>query len=245
MSQVAFIHIPKTGGTYIGQSRCSEFNFPPPISPIVYYNHVMVVRDAQNGPPLWMKKTPNDYRFIPKSALNNMFVFSIVRHPFTWLVSGARHWRHIPPTKGEMPERSTVFAFAEWIKKLADTPHAEWPSSGLIFRQLWADDGEMVVDWLARNETLDDDLRELAQMQGLKYEQCPRVRVGETGNPWAYYDDRLADIVSIVWQREMVLFGYKPMDPKPHVEAAVIGKKVRSKNISYDINTDSITWKRG
>src|SRR5210317_1562443 len=86
---LAYIHIPKTGGTYIGQLETTS---NPVIWPLRYLGHVAIVANTDYPNYLYYPRDPeNSHRTVMKNILQQYFVFSTVRNIFSWLVSYAGH----------------------------------------------------------------------------------------------------------------------------------------------------------
>ena len=96
-------------------------------------------------------------------------------------------------------------------------------------------------DWVARQETLDDDLREMTEFLGLDYHRREPQRVEKHDDYRKYYDDSLIDLVYQTWGRELDLFGYN--FDQVDISSALLGNHVDEtikKSIHYDWSTDKL-----
>lgn len=238
-TKVGFVHIPKTGGTYVAQKEggISDSVSNSVISPIIYYNHVIfsATPDIPNPKLEWGN-------LVPKKDISELYMCSIVRNPYSWLVSGAIHWGAVPRPDGGIPSLSDREQFSLFIKTLCNKRCTSWPSCGLIFRQLWSDDGDLIFDWISRTETLDRDLETLAKMKGLKYVRAPKMRVQGVSDYRIYYTDALVEIVANTWKRDFMLFGYGFDKMEADMPKALIKNEVTSENRSlrYDFYSDTL-----
>jgi len=238
----AYIHIPKTGGTYLAQREGSA---RPVIQPLKYLGHRAVIH--QDGIPnyIYYPHDPVGSEWtISKSALWRYFVFCCVRNPFDWLVSYAGHaagWNPAYRNADHYDYQVASKGFDYLVRTIADREQP-WPSRKFIFFQMFASDADLIVDWIARTETLDQDLSAIARRLGVRYARKPRQRVGVRRDYRSYYDDGLIDLVSSIWSREMELFGYH-FEGWNDQDAILIGKvpRARKKTVHYDIRRDEMT----
>ena len=200
MKQLLFLHVPKVGGNYIGAT----------LEGIDYTGNHFVYIDKEylkqpSFPPkpagvnkLWFNFAEEDIEIAVKSK---QLVFGSVRNPFDWLVS---YWHVIPDGRG-------TNNFSVFIKTIADRIET-WPSKKLIFFPFFANDGRFLLDFVIRQESLDDDLNWLcSRFKGLKYKKSERVKVSanrEFKDYRKYYSTELIDIVNKTWKRELDLYGY-------------------------------------
>lgn len=203
----AFLHIPKTGGTYLVQLE-SDNN--PVISPLKYLGHHWVVRSLRRLDPVYPPQGFRPTFVLDKGTLRPYFVFTTVRNPFSFLVSYMWHAGGLNP-KYHDPDHYD-FANArkgfEYLLKTIVNRDEPWPSRKLIHAQLFCDDGDLIVDWINHNESLDDDLKLMAELLGVNYRQREPQRVGRADDYRSYYTDDLIDLVKNTWGRELMLFGY-------------------------------------
>lgn len=84
MSNIVFLHVPKTGGTYTRYEHKKNLS---PIHPIKNLGHVFISENKVDVPSL----SKASIKYMPRSELKNKFVFTNVRNIFEWLVSWAGH----------------------------------------------------------------------------------------------------------------------------------------------------------
>jgi hypothetical protein len=206
--RLAYIHVPKTGGTYLAQL---ESDSRPVLSSLRYLGHTYVV-DGEGIPnPLY---SPRDAErcgwVVPLREVERYCVVSTVRNVFDWLVSYASHaggWnpRYRNPDHYDFEAANRSFDYL--IRSLADREQP-WPSRKLIHCQLFCSNGRLVTDWINRNDSLEDDLGALASRMNVSYRPRPRQRVGKRKDYREYYTPELVDLVYRTWGRELRLFGH-------------------------------------
>jgi len=239
----AFIHIPKSGGTYLAQLETDKQSV---IYPMKYLGHCCVVNKKisipEDFPPKvgYKNKTKYDQRWL----VNGYYVFSIVRNIFDWLVS---YWGH---AGGHNPKyRSTNHydyevaqkGFEYLVKTIANRED-KWPSRKFIHFAIFSYHGDLIVDWINRTENLDEDLKALAKYKNLSYSRKEKQRLGVRKRDYkSYYNDELIELVYKTWGRELKLFGYtfEGLD----IENAILKRKIESSqkdNIKYFWEKDKL-----
>jgi hypothetical protein len=204
----AHIHIPKTGGTYIGQRESTR---KPVIWPVKRLGHIAVVHDKEFPNQIYYPHNRDRwYHTILLEDLKRYVAFATVRNPFTWLVSYAAHaggWNPRYLNVEHYDYENAQKGFEYLIKTIAnrETP---WPCRKFIFFQVFCSNGELAVDWITRTETLDNDLEDLARFTGVNYAQSERQRTSGIQDYRAHYNAALVELVSETWGRELDLYGY-------------------------------------
>jgi len=214
-NKMAYIHIPKTGGSYLGQL---ESDLKSVISSTYFLGHTYVVDKAGVPNPIYY---PRDLKHSKKNvillrAIERYLVVSTVRNIFDWLVSYAGHaggwnsrYRDIEHYDFEAANKSFDFL----VKTIANREDL-WPNRKFIHCQLFCNNGQLVSDWINRMETLDDDLVALAAMAEVTHNPRPKQRVGNRRDYRKYYTDSLVELVYETWGRELKLFGYDFENPE-------------------------------
>ena len=205
----AFLHIPKTGGTYLTQW---ESNGRPVLSPMRYIGHYYVADHEEDVNPLYEGYDAENARLtvIRKNDIADNVIFATARNPFSWLVSYTSHAGGWNPryTNREHYDFAHASRGFDYMLKVIASREDLWPNRKFIHCQLFSSGGDLIVDRLNRSETLDDDLAEMAGSMKIRYRRSPRQRVGGQNDYRQYYTDALTDLVSDTWGRELRLFGY-------------------------------------
>jgi hypothetical protein len=237
-ARFCFIHIPKTGGTFVTQYENSRRSV---IFPIRNLGHATVV--DPDWEMLWDVPAPfGEANAIPRADLDGSLVFSNVRNLFPFFVSYFHHAAgHIE--KYRNPHHYDFAAanrgFDYLLKAIADRDMV-WPSRRFVHHQLFAQpSGAAVVSWLNCTASLDMNLHEMAQVFGLRYREGKPQRVGPPGDYRSYYTDALADLVHLTWKREIDLFGFEFDEPRCGFMPAAMTARVKARK--YVLRDDRLS----
>lgn len=200
--KLAFVHIPKTGGTYVGKI-ISKFD-------IKYFGHVCVIDDEKKKPSIY-PPGKGMARTTTYSETDKYYVFTVVRNIFDWLVSYAGHaggWNPSYHDLNHYDYDNSNKGFDYLVKSIANRGDGIWPNRKMIFFQLFCDNGKLIADRILRTETLNADLSRLASDFNFTHEKESKQRVGGHNDYRTYYNDSLIEIVQNTWERDLKLFGY-------------------------------------
>jgi hypothetical protein len=227
-ARVCFVHIPKTGGTFVAQSENREGAI---ISPMQNLNHSTVVDPdwelLHDVPPPF-----GEANAVPLSELDGRVVFSNVRNIFSFFVSYFHHAAgHVERYCNKHHyDFSIAHRGFEYLIETISERDLIWPSRKLVHYQLFAQpSGASIIDWINCTATLESDLSAMAHHFGLIFRPGKPQRQGPCADYRSYYTDRLADIVIKTWNRELNLFGfdfdrpeskYTPLELAARVKAA-------------------------
>jgi len=219
---IGHLHTPKTGGTYVNHLMD---NFPH-----VNFSHV-VVRETRND-----KWCPVGLVPIKPNKINGYYIFATVRNPLEFLIS---YYHHVLGNMGsdniEHYDYEEAQKGFENLVTIIINREDKWPSKKFLFPNLFNQDGHIVVDWVNRNETLDDDVSSLCSKFGLVHIPKAKKRTSNKNKSEQYYTQELLNKVSKTYWREMDLFGYENFNIKiPKVNLY----SFKTSNLRYDYLTD-------
>ncbi len=226
-AKLCFVHIPKTGGSFVGQTENSNEAI---VFPIRNLGHSTLVNENWelicDVPPPYGRESA-----VPLSTLDGHVVFSNVRNPFSFLVSYLHHaGGHVggyhDPHHYDFSIANKSFDYL--IKTICDRDSV-WPSRKFIHYQLFSQpSGVSIVNWINCTATLDRDLHAMAQHFSVGLRAGKPQRGGLRVDYRRYYTDVLADIVSKTWSREIELFGFQFDQPQSRYSPLELAERARS-----------------
>lgn len=224
--RIAFVHLPKTGGTYLLRSL-------PQSGPMLNLSHCVIRRtksDAWCPVGLWPHSP---------SLISGFFVFSTVRNPLNLLVSYYHHalgfGKHL--NLNHYDHENAKRGFRYLVETIMNRDDA-WPSRKFLYPQLFDQEGNCITDWINRTEELDADVQQMCAHQGLTFEQQEPERVSPKGSFDDYFDDELIQRVSDHYHREMRIFGY---DGREVVTPSYNLKPFDKSKLRYDYLSDELS----
>ena len=236
-AKLCFIHIPKTGGTYVSQYENFDRSV---VFPLRSLGHATVV--DPDWRLFWDVPAPfGEAQAIPRACLHGSIVFSNVRNPFSFFVSYLHHAagsieQYRNPHHYDFLAASKGFDYL--LKTIADRD-AIWPSRKLLHYQLFAQpSGAAVVSWLNCMASLDSHLHAMVEAFGLQYRHGKPQRVGPPGDYRTYYTDELTDLVYRTWKREIDLFGFE--FDKPRTRYTPLELTERTRAMKYALAADQL-----
>jgi hypothetical protein len=196
LPKIGHIHVPKTGGSYTGSLR-KQF-------PHVSFNHVVVRSDRSDS---WC---PVGMTPISPKKIKGYYIYSTVRNPLLFLIS---YYHHVLGNKGF--ENTNHYDYLEAVKGFENlvnviiSRESIWPSKKFLFPNLFDQSGNIVANWVNRNEVLDEDLSNLLNSFHIHHVPIEKKRVSKKNPPESYYSTELLDKVEETYKREIEFFGYK------------------------------------
>ena len=180
MHRLFYLHIPKTGGKYIDE----------------------VFKDYNNYTNL-------GHKGLPKSSPD--INFSTVRNPFSLLVSWYFHRFGNQIGLDGCVSIFKMKSFEDFIKKFCDVDFG-WLSCrqktrNFIFWQMF-DRDHCMVDYVLRNEYLDEALSDFCSKFDIKPNLGRKVNVSEHKDYRTYYTDELRELVNKKCKKELNIFSY-------------------------------------
>jgi len=182
-----FVHVPKTAGSVVASTLFGQG-----------VGH----------------RTLSDYKDIFGTYFDPYFKFSIVRNPFSRVVSAYERSRQPSFWGGGSDDKSD--RFEEFVLEKLDQ-RAEQGGHFCPQAERLTIDGGLAIDYLARFETLEQDVESICEKLGVDAE-LPSNN-GENNRPplSAYYEqEEVADVVRSVYAVDFSLLDYSRQVPETH-----------------------------
>ena len=239
-----FIHCPKTGGTYVSQY---ESNNSSVIEPLHSIGHTFIVDNRNDKNPFYYGHDINRENnvFLSKMICGRP-LFTIVRNHFDFFVSYYFHAKGINPKYRNINHydyKNCKKGFEHLLNVIAERDDL-WPNKKFIFPQVFSSKGDIIVDYIARTHTLDEDCNQFAKKYNLKYTRKLKQRVGRSNderNLNDFYSDGMIDLVNNTWNKELNLYGftYEEEIRKSAIIPRIVDQK-HKKAIKYDYWNDRL-----
>jgi hypothetical protein len=204
-----FVHIAKTGGTSVRAALGSEKWKDIYRIPLFICSRLSALTGHRLG-----VKFPRHAKIIaakemlPRELFDELFKFAFVRNPWDLQVSSYHHIRRERPY---LIEGIKDFAgFIRW-KLDPDRPY-QFHADTSIEQQcdyLIDLDGQIIVDYIGRYESLQQDFDEICQRVGIRTRPLPHRRQAPDRSDYrSYYDDATAELIAERFRRDIDTFGY-------------------------------------
>lgn len=195
-----FIHVNKAAGTSMIHAL-ERYGHNPPTDPLSKgIAKLGLVRDYRRRYFPVHTSARELRQELPTDVWDGFFKFAFVRNPWDWLVSTFHYLRS---TKDHRHHRrvASMRSFAEYL---------DW-EIGRNRRSQSAfvcENGEVIVDYIGRFETLADDFSEVCRRVAVVAPTLPHSNRTSHRDYREFYDDALVARVAEHWRFDIELFGY-------------------------------------
>lgn len=200
----AFVHVPKTAGSSV-HTALARYTIPPKA---FWANRWL----ARVGIPVNRFAPWPNMRFrthasaevlrawLPADVFAELFKFAFVRNPWDLLVS---YWHYIRRLPGHRRHREVAAlpSFAAYVEY--EIRRGEFSQAGMLCDR----DGQLLVDFVGRYESLDTDFAFICRRIGIEA-TLPRANAGVRGDYREYYSPALVDRVAEAFAADVERFGY-------------------------------------
>ncbi|MDO6564785.1 sulfotransferase family 2 domain-containing protein [Amphritea sp. 1_MG-2023] len=216
-----FIHIPKTAGQSVEQLFIDDEGLTKDTK---YQLLLGINPDPEKGPERISHLKACEYKqlgYVSEAEYENLFKFSFVRNPWERIVSEYRYrhfWKQFSFRDfvlSHLPEEDSYCDYSRHI-----IPQSDY---------LYDESGKLIVDYVGRFETLQDDFYKICQAIGFDNNVIPHInksglkkfrhkikrQIGLTKSFQkdfkdyrAFFDDDTASIVENMYRKDIENFGY-------------------------------------
>ncbi|HEX2086563.1 MAG TPA: sulfotransferase family 2 domain-containing protein [Solirubrobacteraceae bacterium] len=204
-----FIHVPKTGGESVVEAL-RPFSDDPPVPPggrtpvirKLYVNALYQLRERRYG-----HITAKELQAaMPGEFFATAFKFAFVRNPWDWHVS-TYHYVVQQPEHEDHARYVALGSFEAYLE------HRAAEGAALQSDYVLGDDGELLVDFVGRQEALAGHFALACERIGIRA-SLPHVNRSSHRDFRSYYSPRTRDLVAELCRRDIEAFGYE-FDPQP------------------------------
>jgi hypothetical protein len=198
-----FIHIYKTAGTsmlaalwphsagkmqLLATSALRRLRITPPFEPQCYPDHITAAELVAR---------------IGRETFDKYFSFAIVRNPWDWQVS-LYHFAVKHPAHGQHKLFKSFANFDTYVRWRCRLDVRQQQQKDFICSA----DGEQLVDFVGRLETIDRDFATICSRIGIEA-TLPTLNVSNTKPYRSFYSDETAELVRKTFETDIVHFGYE------------------------------------
>jgi len=144
---------------------------------------------------------------LPADIFNDFYKFAFVRNPWDLQVS-MYHFILREPTSSTYSQVSQLGSFEAFIEWVIKTP-APYPKGITKLQQqmLCDEEGNLLVDFVGRYETLHQDFELICQKLGIP-EKLPHLNKSQHNDYRSYYNDYTQNLVAEHFKLDIELLGY-------------------------------------
>jgi len=136
---------------------------------------------------------------LPPAVYQSFYKFAFVRNPWDWQVSMYHFLSQLQDSLG---------SFEEYLAWVVNTPHP-YPKGASKFQKDMLTDlqGQLIVDFVGRYETLTQDFQQVCQVLKLNT-ALPHLNQTTHGDYRAYYNEKTQQLVAEHFKEDIELFAY-------------------------------------
>jgi len=195
-----FVHVNKVAGTSV-QCALQPFAHTPPDSAFgKLKSKLNLARDYRERVFGEHTNASQLRQNLPQQVYDEFFEFAFVRNPWDWLASTYHYLCNTPSHR----HHRRVVAMASF-PSYVDFEIARDKRSQAAFV---CDDNEVIVDFVGRFETLQEDFLAVCRRIGIEA-SLPFVNKTDHDDYRKLYDDMLIEKIARHWQRDIDLFAYE------------------------------------
>jgi len=205
-----FFHVAKTGGLsvrdalqpYAEEPTKFKIKRPPKVKagePNPFYTVWEAI--------LVHAKASDAQRELPAAIFERYYKFAFVRNPWDWQVS-MYHFILSEPTHIKYDLVNAFGSFERYLDWVIETPNP-YAKGATKFQKdlLTAADGQLLVDFVGRYETLASDFMQICQTLQIAA-QLPHINHTKHRDYRTYYTERTRQLVADHFATDIALFGY-------------------------------------
>ena len=177
------IHIPKTGGSSIETSLGMKG-----------IQHLNGVVAKESYSDVW-----DDY-----------LKFTFVRNPWDRLVSIYHYYKFGSESENQHLKKTIPNSFKEFVNSFYNKEN-QWYDILIKSQKSWItdDDGELLVDYIARFEDYNTEVKTIGNKVGIQINNIPHHKKSDRGDYKEYYDKETIELVRNIFKEDIEYFNYE------------------------------------
>lgn len=205
-----FVHIAKTAGTSV-RSTLSRYRWHDPwYLPAFVCSRISHLSGHRLGCKIPRHaKAIAAYEMLPREFYNSLFKFAFVRNPWDLQVSSFHHIRRERPHL--MQGIDDFETFLRWKLDPA-RPYQYHIDTSIELQSDYLVDlhGNLIVDFIGRYESLEDDFREICTRIGIPAPSLAHKRQAKDRKDYRkYYTDETAALIAGHFRKDIEMLGYR------------------------------------
>ncbi len=139
---------------------------------------------------------------------NHFYKFAFVRNPWDWQVS-MYHFLLKETTNPKYQTIKALSGFDDYLEWVIKTPYPYPKRATKLQKDMLVDaDGDLLVDYIGRFETLSDDFHQICQQLHLEA-RLPALNQSKHRHYTEYYNQHTRQLVADYYKDDIELFGYQ------------------------------------
>ncbi len=144
-------------------------------------------------------------RILPDETFNKYFKFAVIRNPWDRMLSQYLFDREFKQSGNER-EESKDFSFDEFDEYIKALPAFLMQEQ---YRFITDDNGQLLVDFVARFEKLGSDFQRVCKKIGISDRYLPHINTSRHTHYSAYYTEDIKQTVQELFAKDIEMFGYQ------------------------------------
>lgn len=208
--QFIFFHVTKAAGTSIKEALKPYAQEPEKFK----INRPQRLLGDQINPlyeiwesSLWHAKARDAKKELPEEVYNGFYKFAFVRNPWDWQVS---YYHFILKEKNHIRHElvKSMAGFEEYLQWVIHTKNPFPKGATKLQTEIITDsEGQLIVDFVGRYETLETDFNHLCQRLNIQV-SLPYLNQSRHRDYREYYNDKTIKLVQEHFQEDIALLGY-------------------------------------
>jgi len=156
---------------------------------------------------LWHAKARDVKQELPEAVYHNFYKFAFVRNPWDWQVS---YYHFILQGKSHIRHQlvQSMSGFEEYLEWVIQTKNPFPKGATKLQKEIVSDaNGQLLVDFIGRYETLMQDFNHICQVLNLQT-ALPHLNRSQHHNYQSFYSKRTKEMVEEHFKEDIELFGY-------------------------------------